>query len=239
MKGSWASGFRLVFGAGAMIAASNASGDGAVIDRIYDPYVQPLEREIELRSLLQNDNELTDFDEVLLGMGRSLGDRFAMEVYAIGSRTPGQDFTLDAAEVELKWQLTEQGEFAFDWGLLFELEREFDNNVWEASTSVLVNRDFGRWTASANLDFIYEWGSGIVNELDTTIHLQTRYRLKEAFEPAVEFHAGEDTIAAGPVITGLFRVSAGQKFRWSVGYFAGLDSVSPDSTVRVTVEYEF
>ncbi|MFK7954473.1 MAG: hypothetical protein AB8B96_00115 [Lysobacterales bacterium] len=229
----------LMGGATAMAVVSIAWADGAVIDRIYNPYVQPLEREIEMRSLFQNDDRQEDFDEVLLGVGRSLSERVSVEVYAIGSRTSGQDFSPDAAEVELKWQLTEQGEFAFDLGMLFELEREFEDNVWEASTSVLINRDLGRWTASANLDFIYEWGGGIDNELDTSLHLQTRYRLKEAFEPAIEFHAGEDTLAAGPVMTGLFRFSSGRKFRWSAGYFTGLDSISPDSTVRITIEYEF
>ena len=219
--------------------STDACADGTIIDRLYDPYVQPLEKELEFRLLAQHDDDAPDVQRHLLGFGRSLSDRLAVEVYAIGSTGRGEGFAIDASEIELKWQLTEQGEYAVDWGLLFELEREFGENIWEASTSLLAGRDFGRWTATANLDLIYEWGGGIDNEFETTLHLQARYRYRESFEPGLEFHAGQDTLAIGPVISGLVRISAGKKFRWSAGLFCGLDTVSPESTFRLNLEYEF
>lgn len=231
----------LMLGAVANLLALShpALADGIVVSKIYDPYVQPLETELEWRIANQKDDQLTDRLRQSLGFGRSLSDRWAFELYAIGQKGAGESLTLAAYELELKRQLTEQGEYAVDWGLLFELERETEGNAWEFSTSVLASRDLGRFTATANLAFIYEWGQGRADELETALHVQTRYRLRETFEPAVELHMGQDTIAIGPAITGLVRATRGKKLRWEFGFFAGVDDKSPDQTIKASIEFEF
>lgn len=216
-----------------------AIADGLVIDRIYDPYVQPLETEFEWRSVMQSDDELGDPQKHSFGVGRGLSDRWATELYVIGTKTNGDSISVDAFELEAKWQLTEQGEFAFDWGVVFELERETDGNVWEASTTLITTRDFGKWTGTANAGLIYEWGSGIDDEIETLLRLQARYRFKESLEPAIELHMGQDTVALGPSLTGLSRLSPGKKLRWEAGVFWGVDKDSPDQTFKLGIEYEF
>lgn len=216
-----------------------AVADGIVVDRVYDPYVQPLETEIEWRSILQSDDATVDIDKHMLGVGRSLTDRLALELYAIGTRASGQSLDLDSFEAELLWQITEQGEFAFDWGALFELERYAGENIWEATASVIAARDIGRWTALANLGLVYEWGGGVGDEIETELHLQARYRLRESFEPAIELHLGQDAALLGPALTGLIRTAPGRKFRWEAGVFLPLDSASPDRVARLNFEYEF
>ncbi len=47
---------RVVAIVGALIIATAAEADGIVVDKIYDPYVQPLETELEFRTLLQDDD---------------------------------------------------------------------------------------------------------------------------------------------------------------------------------------
>lgn len=225
--------------AGLMLAPLSVLADGIVIDRIYDPYVQPLETELEWRSLLQSDDDLGDVQKHSFGIGRGWTDRWATEFYAIGTKTEGESISVDAYELEVKWQLTEQGEFAFDWGVLFELEREVQDDVWELSGSLIASRDFGQWTGIANIGLIYEWGSGVQNEIETALHVQTRYRLKESFEPAIELHVGQDTVALGPAIIGLGRLSPGKKLRWEAGIFFGLDNQSPDQTIKLNIEFEF
>lgn len=224
---------------GTLFVPEPTLADGIVVDKIYDPYVQPLETELEWRLISQSDDLFPDIQQHSFGLGRSLSDRWAVEIYAIGVDGPGQSLSIDAYEFEVKWQLTEQGEYAFDWGLLFELEREVEKNAWELSTNLLASRDFGKVTATANLSLIYEWGEGLPNEFETALHAQTRYRFKEAFEPAIELHMGQDTIVLGPAITGLFRISSGNKLRWELGIFAGLDDQSPDQTIKANVEFEF
>ena len=222
-----------------LLLSNAAAADGVVVDRVYDPYVQPLETEIEWRTIAQSDDDTPDLLRHYLGVGRSLSDRWAVELYAIGTKTRGENVDLDIYELEFKWQLTEQGEYAFDWGMVFELEREVDDDIWELAATLLSARDFGRWTAIANFGLVYEWGSGIVNELETELRLQARYRYKEALEPVMEFHLGQDTAAIGPAVTGIHRFSPGKKLRWEAGIFWALDDETPDQVVKLIFEYEF
>jgi len=172
------------------LVTSTAVADGLVIDKIYDPYVQPLEKEIEARLLIQSDDSIADVKKHSLGFGRSIGERWFTEIYAIGLRTTGESLRVDTYALEVKRQLTEQGEYSFDWGLLFELEREADVNVWEFSTSVIASREIGRWVATANFDLIYESGDSVTNEFETALHTQLRHRWSESFEPGLEAHVG-------------------------------------------------
>ena len=221
------------------LSSQSAQADGIVVDRIYDPYVQPLEAELEYRLIIQSDEDLDDAQRHFFGFGRSLSARWAAEIYAIGTKVGSESLSFNTYELEFKWQLTEQGEFAFDWGMVFELERETDIDVWEISTMLVSSRDFGKWTGLANLGLVYEWGGGVVAEFETQLRVQTRYRLKEAFEPAIELHMGQDTVALGPAITGLHRISPGRKIRWELGVFLGMDEHSPDQTFKANIEFEF
>ena len=176
---------------------------------------------------------------IFFGVGRSLSDRWAAEFYAIGIKNSGDSLSINTYELEFKWQLTEQGEYAFDWGVVFELERKTDDDFWEVAAILIASRDFGRWTGSANLGMIYEWGNGVDEEFETELRVQARYRFKERIEPAVELHLGQDTVALGPAIAGLARLSPGKKLRWELGVFWGLDENSPDQTVKANIEFEF
>lgn len=216
-----------------------AVADGVVVTKIYDPYVQPLETEIEWRFIGQAQDTIPDVQRHYLGFGRSLSDRWAVEIYAIAQKSLGENLSVDTYELEAKWQLTEQGEFAVDWGLLFELEREIEENAWEASAQLLASRDFGKASVIANFGVGYEWGERIQNEIETTLRVQTRYRLNEKFEPGLELHVGQDTTAIGPLLSGLVRVSRGRKLRWELGLFAGVSDSSPDHILKANLEFEF
>lgn len=222
-----------------LLCVSVVSADGLIVDKIYDPYVQPLEKEIEWRGIYAADDSEPDKQKHFFAFGKSVSERWWIEGYAIGEKESGSSFSIDAYEIEAKWQLTEQGEYAADWGVLFEIERETSDNAWEASVGVLVAKEFGRWTGSANLLGIYEWGGGIDNEFETVLRSQAKYRHTAAFEPALELFLGEDTKAAGPAIMGIRRFTAGRKLKWEFGVALGLDSDSADSTARVVLEYEF
>ncbi len=215
--------------------------DGSRIDKVYNPYVQLLEKEIEYRSLLQQDSN-ADLDgrwRHTLGYGQAISDRWFAEVYLIGIDQPGEGFALEAYEAELKWQLTEQGEFNNDWGLLFELERERSEDIWEASTSLIAAREWSRWVATANLALIYEWGGDIDNEWETALSAQLRYRNSELLEPAIEFYQGQDTQGLGPVLTGLWRAGGGRKLYWEFGAILGTNRETADVNWKLTLEYEF
>jgi hypothetical protein len=215
--------------------------DGVVIDKIYHPYVQPLEQELEWRSIHQDEQPGTADNKQLhrLAYGRSLSDRLFTEFYLIAEKSADESFKLEAYEIEALWQLSEQGEFWADWGALFELEKEHEEDVWEAAGGLLVEKEWGRWSTTANLFVAYEWGSDIEDELESTLGLQARYRYSRALEPAVEYYQGEETKAMGPVLLGQVNLGARRQVKWEAGAIFGLDNESPNRTLRFLVEFEF
>ncbi len=224
-----------------VLCSGQSLADGIVIDKIYHPYVQPLEQELEWRMIYQ-DEQPSAADNLWLyqlAYGRSLNDRWFVEAYLVGEKSDEESFGIEAYELEAKWQLTEQGEFWADWGLLFELEKEANEDVWEFATAVLVEKEWGKWSGAANFYVMYEWGSDIKNELETRLNLQARYRYSQAFEPAIEFYSGQDTRGLGPAFMGQVKMGNRQRLRWEAGVIFGLDSTSPNRTLRFLLEFEF
>ena len=212
--------------------------DGSVVSKIYHPYVQPLEKEIEFRSIYEKDDDLSDQQKYKLGYGQSFSDTWFGEIYLIGGKDGGDALEIEAYEAELKWQMTEQGEYSADWGLLFELEKE-EGDGWEAASSVLAEREWGRFVGTANLALIYEWGDDIDDELESKLALQMRYRHSPRFEPAIEFFSGEGYKGIGPLIMGREILGPAKRLRWELGTIFGVGGDSPDLTIKTSLEYEF
>jgi hypothetical protein len=217
-------------------------GDGSVIDKIYHPYVEQLEWELEWRMTHENENPRTGVERTQLhrlGLGHGVGEYLFAEAYLIGQRSADDSLDLYAYELETLWQLSEQGEYFLDYGLLFELEKEHDEDVWEYATTLLLEKEFGRYSTTANLGLIYEWGDDIDNEWETSLALQGRYRMSPQLEPALELYVGQDTLGLGPVLMGMERLGAAQALRWEAGIIFGADNDTADYTLRAMLEYEF
>ncbi len=225
----------------AIAITTPAQADGVAIGKVYDPYVQLLEREFEYRGLFMHDDE-NAFDgdqQHRIGYGQALAERWFGEAYVLGTRTDGNELDIDAFELELKRQLTEQGEYSSDWGLLFELERSTELNIWELANTLIVAHDWGRWTGTANLSLIYETGDDIGAEWETQLKAQLKYRRAAELEPALELYMGENTRGIGPLLTGIWRIGNGDKLLWESGVIFGVDSVTPDINLKLNLEYEF
>ncbi|HHJ35554.1 MAG TPA: hypothetical protein ENJ87_07295, partial [Gammaproteobacteria bacterium] len=155
-----------------MIASTAVIADGNSIDKVYHPYVLPMETEIEWRAIFQDDENsaLDDQQQQRLGIGTSFIENWFTEIYIIGERTASDDLNASSVEIETKVQLTEQGEYAADWGLLIELERNFDRNIVEFSTAMLVEKEWGRWTGTLNAFIEFERRSEqLNNEIETIV----------------------------------------------------------------------
>lgn len=211
------------------------------VSKIYDPYVQAIERELELRTIYQTDKR--DFEDKLLrqrvGYGFSLNDRVFAEAYLIGVRLPNESFDLEGYELEAKVQLTEQGEYNADWGIIFEYERQISESIAEFATTLVAARQWGNWVGTLNVGIEYEFGSDIRDEIDRFANAQWRYRYREALEPGIEFYADEFTLGIGPVLTGTVRSQSNNKWYWEAGLIAPLNDTTPDQTFRFLLEFEF
>jgi len=221
-----------------IFSAHTVMADGSVVSKIYHPYIQPLEKEIELRTIYEKDDDRSDHQKYKLAYGQSFSDVWFGEIYLIGSKDGGDAFEIEAYEAELKWQMTEQGEYSADWGVLFELEKE-EGGEWEASSALLVEREWGRFVGTANLAAIYEWGDDIEDELESKLALQVRYRQSPRFEPAIELFAGEGYQGIGPLIMGREVLGPAKRLRWELGAIFAINNDSPDLTIKTSLEYEF
>ena len=215
--------------------------DGSNIDKVYHPYVQPLEKEIEFRALYQRDDDRKRdrARKYRLGYGQSINENWFAEIYLIGEKSREESLGVDEFELELLWQITEQGEFSADWGMLFEYERSIDDNINEVSATLLTERQWGRWVGTVNLGLVYEWGSDIDNELETELALQGKYRYSRVIEPAVELYSSEGGTGVGPVLLGSQRLGGRKQLRWEVGIIYGVDADAADRTYRLLMEFEF
>jgi hypothetical protein len=215
--------------------------DGVVIDKIYHPYIQPLEKEFEWRAIHQDrqPGRPDDLQQYRLAYGQSLGDKWFAEIYLVGSKSDADSFDIEGYEIEAQTQLTEQGEYWADWGLVFELEKADEVDAWEFSTGLLAEKEWGKWSGTANLFLEHEWGSDIADETESRLGLQARYRYSPGFEPAVEIYSGEDTRGIGPAALGQLPLGGKRQIRWEAGVIFGVDSKSPDTTLRLLFEFEF
>lgn len=211
------------------------------VGRVNDPYVQALEREIEVQTIFQTDGNAIE-DNILrqrVSYGFSLNDRVFVEAYVIGNRLPEQSFDLEGYEIEAKVQLTEQGEYNTDWGVIFEYERQIRESIAEVASILVASRQWGDWVGTVNLGIEYEFGSDIVDEIDRFVFAQWRYRYRQSFEPGIELYVDEFTRGIGPVFTGTVRGSGNNKWHWEAGLIAPLNDTTPDQTFRLLFEYEF
>lgn len=224
-----------------LLTATPALADGLAIDKVYHPYVDALETELEYRMLDIGTGASVPWPQQVhqLSIGRSFADQWFGEFYLIGLKRPGSGLELEAFEFELKRQLTEQGQFSFDAGLLFEYENEFNDDIQELTTSLLLEKEHGQFSSALNLHLIYEWGKAIDNEFETALAWQTRYRYSRNFEPGVEIYLGQNTRGIGPVLQGTVSTGVRKSLHWEAAVIFGLIDQTPDTTWRFLLEYEF
>lgn len=223
------------------LAVTTGYADGTGIDKVYHPYVHAMEREVELRASIEDGNNAVSDDRQTwrLGYGQALGEHWFGELYLHAEQNNHQDLKLSKYEAEALWQATEQGEYPVDAGLLLDVERNRDADITEVSGTLLLERDWGRWTGTANARFMYEFGSDIHNEPEPATALQLRYRYRMAFEPAVEYYNAQNIVGVGPVVLGDLRLGAGNRLHWEAGVIEGIGKQTPNSTLRLLLEYEF
>jgi hypothetical protein len=220
-----------------LLAGGWAAAD---IDRVYHPYVDPLETEIEWRAVIAENDGDADRERQLhrLAIGRALAERLFVEGYLIGEKDSGESLSLSGYEVEALYQLSEPGEYWADWAAIVEIERDIERNIWEVGAGVVLEKEFGTTSVALNLISKYEFGRGIDNELELEGALQWRWRWRESFEPAIEYYVGDGTHGLGPVLTGTNRFGA-RKLKWELGVIFGISNDTPEHTLRTLVEFEF
>ena len=212
--------------------------DNFIVDKVYHPYVLPFEREFEWR-LTSRQNDEGNLLMQRASFGHALSQRTILEAYVVGARDENGDFSTSSYELELRWMLTEQGQYWADWGALFELEKQHNTDDWEFKAGVLTEKEFGRFSLTTNVILAYEWGESLDSELEGEFKMKYRYRWIPEIQPAIEFYAAEDFVGVGPAFMGIRRFDKQKQLKWELGFIAGLNGDSKDHTLRMALEYEF
>jgi len=223
------------------LSGSPALAGGLLVDKVYHPYVEALEQELGWRATWQ-DHQRDEADRAQrqhASYGRAFGERWFGELNVISAQSASQSLAIEAVELEAIHQLTEQGEYWADWGLLLELEKDIHEDAWELASGILVEKELGQWSLAANLIVSREWGSDTDSELESEFALQARYRYARHIEPALEFYGAEDGRALGPALMGDIRFGMRRALHWELGLLFGLDHDSPDNSLRAGIEYGF
>ncbi len=229
----------LALGSLLLFGVMHAAQTHAEINRVYHPYVEQGERELEYGFTLRD----LGGDEVLLNraaVGYAWNDKIFTEIYLLTETLSHDGEEIRAYEAELKWQITEQGEYWADWGLLLEAGTARDISSHEFAAGILWEKEVAnRWVATANAIAEYEFGSDIEAELEAAVRAQLRYRYSAVLEPALEFYLDDQDWAAGPAFMGTIKFSGRKQLRWELGLLFGLDADTPESSLRGGIEFEF
>jgi len=225
-----------------MVLVTGGSSAFAGIDKVYSPGVDKGEWEFEARGTVVEDDDHSDDgkQKSKVGLGYGLTDNLFLEGYFVFEKSKDEDYELAAYELEAKIQLSEPGEFVFDYGLLTEVEKEDGKDIWEIKGGPLVQKKIDRLTLRLNVLAETKFGSDVSNDGDVEYEARTqaKYKVSGNLAPAVEYYVDEDNQALGPVLTGEFHVGD-DKLEWQAGVLFGMNSDTADTTYRWLIEFEF
>lgn len=212
--------------------------DSNPVDKVYHPLVVANERKVEWRFVAR---ELEDKNYLAqrLAYGQAITERLIVEAYLSGERDQSDDYGLKGYEIELRYMLTEQGQYWADWGLLLEFEKQHDSDTYEITTGVLFEKEFVHTSLTINALLIYEWGQNLDNEMESEFRLQYRYRYMPEIQPAIEIYTGEDFIGIGPALMGVHRFEGIRQLKWELAFINGFNGEKYDETLRFVLEYDF
>lgn len=229
--------FSVLFNFGFIVAVESRA-DGTVIDKVYHPYVLPNEHEVEWRLVSWEKNGENILGQ-RLGFGHAISENISVEGYVNGQRDNEGNFGLQSYEIEARWALTDQGKYWADWGMLFELEKEHQRDHWEATTALLVEKEFGRTSLTMNMFAVLQWGTDFENEFKGEFRLKYRYRWIPQIQPAIEVYIGEEFSGLGPAFMGIQRYNNRKQLKWEAGFIIEVSSGSTHELFRLALEYEF
>jgi hypothetical protein len=162
-------------------------------------------------------------------------------------REPGANLKATEASWENILQLTEQGRYWADFGLLLEYAHSLDDAEDKIEVGLLGEKSLSRHTTTVNVKFERDLSGSADTEVEYAA--QYRYRLREEFEPGLELYGELGNVGEfgalsthehqlGPAVFGKLRAGRAA-LKYQGGVLFGLTEDSPGVTLRFMVEYEF
>jgi len=240
----------------ALVAAAAAALLGARTARagdyqVYSPNVVKGEKEIEARAYNSwgTTPDTGARKSVKAAAGVSPTDYWFTEIYVNAEQEPGESLKAEEAEWENRFQLTPQGKYWADFGLLSEVEiPRYSHDPYEVRVGPVIARDFGRLSVLINLLAGHQYGSNAQSGVELSYRSRLTYRYNRLASPVIEAYGqpvgrigqwGRPRHQAGGGITGRLRVGAGRNLDYSAVLLFGGTQAAADTTAVARLEYEF
>lgn len=222
--------------------------------KVYSPTVQQGVAEVEYRGYVDSDHrsELNKSQEQNFSVGYGLTDYWFTEVYTIYGKDGSAPLKNESIEWENLFQLTPQGKYPVDYGVLTEFEFATRSGAPnEFSIAPIFESELSRHLlATVNLFFERQFG-GTEREPGTTFAYagRLRYHLNRYFDPALELFGEPGEIGRfgawdrqdhwmGPAFYGEERLGHGA-LEYSAALLFGTSQAASDRRAVVRLEYEF
>jgi len=221
-------------------------------DKIYSPYVEYGEFELEYRGHVTNDSRaakdknMKDRAEIVYGFT----EFWSAGIIGSWEKTSGSSREFVATSWENIFQLTDQGQYWVDVGLYLEYElADVSSAADKVEAKLLLEKPGDQFTNTANIILEREVGSNSNGETELEIFWRTKYRWKKTLEPAIEIYSmfgdisntggfSKQKHSIGPVIMGNLATGSESKFKYEVGYLFGISDAAADGSWKWVLEWE-
>jgi hypothetical protein len=229
------------------------SVSSAAAQEIREPIVEEGILELELfgTRTFDNNRDKNNEQKHKFEIGYGVNSWWKTEIETIVKKESRGKLTYDATEWENIFQLTPQGKYWLDAGLLLAYERPIrHNDPDEVEFGVLLQKEVGPLVILTNTIFSRQIGQNSGKGIGFEYAVQAKYPWRRELEFAVQAFGEPGRLTGfekisdqehriGPFLLGKFNI--GQvpgSFKYSAGYLFGLTSGSPSGTVKLTLEYE-
>jgi high-affinity iron transporter len=236
----------LMIVATALVTLPNAGFAGS---KVYSPYVEKGEFEIEWKGALDvdDDSQVSGAMKNQMAVGYGFTDYWYTEVIGELERdgSSGADQKFTALEWENRFQITQPNEYWLDVGAYaaYENARE-SRHADKVELGLLLAKDTGKFTHYANIFLEKEVGAYTTESVESSFAWSTRYRYKEWLEPGFEVHSefgeikenkgyDEQEHLVGPALYGKVH-----NFKYDIAYLFGASDAAADGQLKWVLEYE-
>lgn len=222
-------------------------------DYIYMPTVEYGEREIDVKYGAASPTPGNSSAQgASIGLGYGAGEHWFTEIYLKQERLGNQSVNL--AEFENKFQLTETGEYPVDLGFITEVEAPLSANApWEINLGPLLQTEVGRVQLNGNLLFQRAFrgpDEGVPYVTNFNYQWQAKYRAQQNLEYGLQGigsmgqwnnwgRQANQSHLAGPAVMGKFLLGGRQAIQYNAAWLLKASRNAPNNTFRMQVEYEF
>ena len=220
-------------------------------DYVLMPQVVYGEREIDLKAgSFSGPGPRASAGSIALGLSPTT--YWLTELYTAFARSGGAGTRFDAIEWENRFQLTDPGEYAIDWGSVIEVEKPHaagsGGNLTLGPLMQGEMADRFQWNFNPLLSRNLAGPAGAATQLG--YQMQLKYRYRKSFEFGVQgfgdlgpwYHWAaleQQTHRLGPAIFGKVPLAGRRVLAYNAGWLFGLVPGAPSDTVRAQVEIEF